>query len=78
MYGDFLIIYPKPYSICLRGTIGSLELRVWVQRLGFRVSGSGLGFRVWGSWFKALRFGVQVKIPWAIQSLELVDQTLGL
>ena len=38
MYGDLIIIDPKPYSIYLRGTIGF--------SLGFRASlGFGLAFR---------------------------------
>ena len=47
VYGDLFIIYPKPYSIYLRGTIGlglrGLEVMVeglGAYRLGFRGSGS--------------------------------------
>ena len=54
MYGDGIIIYPKPYSIYLRGTIR-------VQGFGskvsdYKVAGFGFGFR--GLRFKAWRLAL--------------------
>ena len=56
VYGDLTIMYPKPYSIYLRGTVEVIKgsgfraevrvLRVWVSRaqfVGLRVQLSGTG-----------------------------------
>ena len=43
VYGDPFIIYPKPYSIYLRGTIYiCIYCRVWVYGLGLRVHGQSI------------------------------------
>ena len=50
--GDPITIYPKPYSIHLRGTFGSGPLRA-----------QGLGFRVKGRSYKAHQVNVHQHIP---------------
>ena len=43
VFGDLIIIYPKPYSVYLRGTILILKPRYSRYGLGLRIE--GFGFR---------------------------------
>ena len=49
-YGDLTIVYPRPYSIYLRGTINPKQrpLRFHFFGILWRHYGSTLGLRVWG------------------------------